>query len=134
VKNKLRKITVDNSKYLYVISDQYYADNKNNILTLKIFLSGKKNTPLIIDFLTLDNFHIGQVLKSGIDLQNKKINTIDRVNINEPKYVRELILQGLRNGWTGNNKIEIQNGMHYLNELGYETTSLDPKENNLSEN
>lgn len=49
-----------------------------------------------------------------------------KVNINEPKYIRELILHGQKNGWTGNNKMEIQNGLTYLDELGYGIDKLKP--------
>ena len=41
MKNKLRKITVDNRDYLYAISDKYQSENQNRILTVKIYLSGR---------------------------------------------------------------------------------------------
>lgn len=126
MKNKLRKIVIDNQEYLYSIADKYHSENESNTLTVKVYLSGHKQTPLIIEFLTYDDYYNGQPLQSGIELTNKINNTIDRVNINEPKYIRQLILQGIKNGWTGNNKIGNQNGVIYLEQIGYETSSLKP--------
>lgn len=70
---------------------------------------------------------MGQILKSGVKLNNTIKDTQETVNINEPKYIRELILQGQKNGWTGTNKLEKQNGLNYLTQLGYETDILLPK-------
>lgn len=70
---------------------------------------------------------MGQILKSGVELTNTIKNTNDKININEPKYIKELILQGRKNGWVGTNKMENQNGLKYLTELGYETDILLPK-------
>lgn len=126
MKTKLRKITIDNLEYLYSVSDQYIPGTETNALTVKIFLSGQKQTPLVIEFLTLDHYYMGQILKSGISLTNKIKNTVDHVNMNEPKYIRELILLGRQNGWIGTNKMEKQNGLIYLIELGYDTDILLP--------
>ncbi|WP_342328094.1 hypothetical protein [Pedobacter sp. FW305-3-2-15-E-R2A2] len=120
MKNKLRKIIIDNSKYLYTVTDKYHSETETNTLTLKVFLEGYKQSPLIIDFLTSDHYYMGQVLKSGISLENKKTDSTDIININEPGLVRKLILQGIKNGWTGIIKIDKQNGLSYLVELGYD--------------
>ncbi|WP_106914799.1 hypothetical protein [Chryseobacterium aurantiacum] len=126
MKNKLRKIVVDHLEYLYVVTDQYHQGTETNTLTVKIFLNGSKQTPLIIDFLTFDDYIMGQPLKSGISLANKITNSIEVVNMNEPKYIRQLILQGLKNGWTGENTIKKQNGLDYLKEWGFEIEKLQP--------
>lgn len=120
MKNKLRKIIIDNSKYLYTVTDKYHSETETNTLTLKVFLEGYKQSPLIIDFLTSDHYYMGQVLKSGVCLENKKTDSTDIININEPGLVRKLILQGIKNGWTGITKIDKQNGLSYLVELGYD--------------
>jgi hypothetical protein len=83
-------------------------------LSVKVYLSGQKQTPLIIEFLTYDDYYKGQPLNSGVELINKITNSTDRININEPGYIKDLILQGVRNGWTGSNKIGDQNGLEYL--------------------
>jgi len=126
MKNKLRKITIEDLVYLYSVTDKYHLGTETNTLTVKVFLDGLKQTPLIIEFLTIDHYYMGQILKSGVKLTNIIKNTDDNVNINEPKYIKELILQGRKNGWTGTNKIEKQDGLKYLKELGYETDILLP--------
>jgi hypothetical protein len=126
MKNRLRKITIEDLVYLYSVTDKYDLETETNTLTLKVFLNGQKQTPLIIEFLTLDHYYMGQILKSGIKLTNTIKSTNENVNINEPKYIRELILQGQKTGWTGTNKIEKQNGLNYLTELGYQTDILLP--------
>ncbi|WP_079243020.1 hypothetical protein [Chryseobacterium indologenes] len=124
MKNKLRKIVIDNNEYLYLVTDQLNAGTETNTLQLKVFLSGQKQTPLIIEFVTVDHYIIGQPLKSGVKLINKITNSEDEVNMNEPKYIRQFILLGLKNGWSGVNSIAVQDGLDYLNQLGFETDQL----------
>lgn len=126
MKNKLRKIIINNIEYLYSVTDQFHSETETNTLTVKIFLSGQKKTPLIIKFLTVDDYMMGQLLKSGVKLVNKLKGSEGEVNLNEPKYIRMLILLGFKKGWSGSNLIEIQNGLLYLNELGFETDKLIP--------
>ncbi|MCQ9635994.1 hypothetical protein MP477_13630 [Chryseobacterium sp. WG23] len=124
MKRKLRKIHINNREYLYSVTDTYHAGTETNTLTVRIFLSGQKKTPLIIEFLTSDDYFMGQPLQSGIILINKITSSEDEVNFNEPGYIRQLILQGQKKGWTGTNAMEKQNGLDYLAELGYETDQL----------
>lgn len=126
MKNKLRKIVVDHKEYLYLVTDRYHHGTETNTLTVKIFVSGNKQSPLIIDFLTFDDYIMGQPLKSGISLVNNMTDSIEIVNMNEPKYIRQLIVQGLKNGWIGENMMERQNGLNYLKELGFEIEKLQP--------
>lgn len=125
MKNKLRKITVDNNEYLYLIRFDYYSIGANQ-LTLTIFLNGHKRTPLVLDFLTLDDYHLGQPLNVGVQLLNVKTNEPVQVNIHEPKYIREFILLAIKNGWTGINKIDNQNGLDYLTEMGFDVSPIQP--------
>ncbi|CAI8734592.1 hypothetical protein [Chryseobacterium sp. IT-36CA2] len=124
MKNKLRKIVIDNNEYLYSVTDQLNAGTETNTLKLKVFLSGQKQTPLIIEFITVDHYIMGQPLKSGVKLINKITNSEDEVNMNEPKYIRQFILLGLKNGWSGVNSIAVQDGLGYLHQLGFETDQL----------
>lgn len=128
MKNKLRKITIEQVKYLYITSTTFHATTQNNTLRVRIFLSGQKKTPLIVEFLTPDHYYSGQLLNTGIELFNTKKNITERININEPKSIRELILKGIEKGWTGTNKMAIQDGIVYLHELGYETSMLNPNQ------
>ncbi|WFB69854.1 MULTISPECIES: hypothetical protein [unclassified Chryseobacterium] len=129
MKNKLRKITVNAVEYLYLVADQYYFESKTNTLTVKVFLNGQKQTPLIIKFMTVNDYVMGQPLKSGVKLFNKIKNTEEVVNLNEPKYIKELIVLGLKDGWSGTNLITIKNGLNYLSELGFQTDQLKPENN-----
>lgn len=124
MKDKLRKITVEGQEYLYLVTDKYHSGTDTNTLTVKVFLNGEKQTPLIIDFLTFDDHIMGQPLKSGIKLINTITSSMEEVNINESKYIRQIILKGREKGRNGKNKMEKQNGLDYLAELGYEIHSL----------
>ncbi|SIQ92462.1 hypothetical protein [Chryseobacterium sp. RU33C] len=124
MKNKLRKIVIDNNEYLYSVTDQLNAETEINTLTLKVFLREHKQTPLIVEFVTFDHYIMGQPLKSGIKLRNKLTNSEDTVNLNEPKYIKQFILLGLKNGWSGVNSIAVQDGLDYLCQLGFEVDQL----------
>jgi hypothetical protein len=126
MKTKLRRIHIESKDYRYSVSNRYYTKNETNVLTIRIYLDGNKNTPLIIEFLTLDHYSMGQVLGSGVNLENITTNTPDRINIHEPKRIKYLILQGMKNGWTGYNKLQTQDGIKYLNDLGYKTNVIEP--------
>lgn len=127
MKSKLRKITIDNNDYLYHIRIDYYSHSGTEKLTLTIFLSGHKKSPLIVDFLTLSDLYKGHPLNNGIQLLNVKTNELVQVNIHEPKYIREFILFGIKNGWEGTNIIPRQNGHDYLTDMGFDVSSLMPE-------
>ena len=127
MKRKLRKITINNGEYLYTIFNKYQSSTKTNLLTIKVFLSGQKLTPLLIDFLTLDDYYLGNLLYVGMNLPNSRTNETRYVNLNKPKFIREFILLGFKNGWTGTNTIEVQYGLNYLKELGFEVRQLLPE-------
>ncbi|PWN70250.1 hypothetical protein C1631_009705 [Chryseobacterium phosphatilyticum] len=124
MKTRLRKISINDTQYLYLVKDQYHSGTETNTLTVKIFLSGQKRTPLVINFMTRDHYIVGQPLKSGVELMNTITNVTENINLNEPKYIRQFIEIGQQNGWTGNNAIAIQNGIGYLTQLGFETNQL----------
>lgn len=79
--------------------------------------------------MTVNDYVMGQPLKSGVKLFNKIKNTEEVVNLNEPKYIKELIVLGLKDGWSGTNLIIIKNGLNYLSELGFQTDQLKPENN-----
>ena len=124
MKAKLSKIVVEKEEYLYALNEAYFTDPQRSTFTLKIYLSGYKQTPLVIEFLTLIHYYGGQPLKSGILLPNTLSQTTEVVNLNEPKYIKKLILQGRINGWNGNNTVPKQDGFIYLQQLGYEVDSI----------
>jgi len=123
MKKKLRKIVIENIEYVYAM-DRKNLEREISILTVRVYLKKRKQTPLIIEFKTIIvDYYGGNVLNSGIYLQNDA-NEIEEININEPQIIRRLILSGLKNGWTGYNEIGIQDGILYLNELGYNTNII----------
>lgn len=125
MKTQLRKITINDKIYLYTKAD--YLGNEQSRVKLRIFLQGEKTTPLIIDFLTKDDFILGNPLKNGVKLFNQLENQTQIVNINHPKLIRALILLGIENGWTGKNIIGKQDGLAYLQELGFAIDDILPK-------
>ncbi|STY94077.1 hypothetical protein [Moraxella bovis] len=120
MKNKLRKIVIDDDVYLYKVTRNARFD----YMQICVFLNGYKVTPLIINF-----YHqwdvTGFLLSNGISLFNHFTNTNQMVNLNEPKYIRQFILLGKQNGWTGKNKIPIQDGAIYLNTLGFDVSFMN---------
>ncbi|MFB9078065.1 hypothetical protein ACFFLS_18940 [Flavobacterium procerum] len=128
MKNKFRKIVIEDFQYLYTLTDKYHSENQTNTLTIRIFLKDYKQNALVLDFLTIDHPYMGQILKSGVALKNILTDTVDIVNLNEPKYIRQLILHAKKNGWQGHSKIDKQDGLSYLAALGYEVQILIPNQ------
>lgn len=125
MKGGLRKITVNGFPFIYRVSDKYHAGKELNTLTVKVFLDGEKRTPLTIEFLTMENYFVGQLLNKHIGLFHKPSNSPRIVNLNEPGYIRELIEFAFEKGWTGKNRIGVQNGIRWLSELGYDVSELE---------
>lgn len=122
MKTKFRKITVNDREYLYIKRDDYVY---GTYLDITIYLKGYQRTPLMVRFHTIkDSFIDLQPPHSGITLFNSKTNESILVNLNEPKYIREFILLGIKNGWTGTNNLPRQNGLQYLTEMGFEVDHL----------
>lgn len=125
MKGDIRKIVVNQAEYIYRVSDKYDPETGLNTLTVKVFLKGVKRTPLIICFLTEEDYRVGQRLNKNVRLLHKPTNSEEWVNLNEPGYIRRLIELGIEQGWNGTNNIEIQNGMTYLTELGYDVSEME---------
>jgi hypothetical protein len=121
---KLRKITVDNNVYLYVMKGSVDFLSREATLSVKIFLRDYKKTPLIVDFVTWDDPIIGHPLNFGFPLLKALTDEKEVVNLNRPKYIRECILHGLEKGWTGKNKLEPLDGLEMLANLGYDVSVL----------
>ena len=81
----------------------------------------------MVEFLTIDHYYVGQLLKHNAQLHNTKTNTDETVNLNQPKYIRAMIVYGIKNGWHGTNRIETQNGLEYLTDLGFDVSFLIPQ-------
>ena len=78
MKNKLRKIIIDNIEYLYSVTDNYHLGTETTTMSVKVYLSGYKLTPLIIDFLSIGHYYclghdyMKNPLTSGISLTNRR--------------------------------------------------------------
>ncbi len=125
MKQKLRKLIHKDKEYLYRINTVYNTKKDNtSLLSVRIFLEGEKNTPLCIDFITIDDKYMGQPLNGNIILLNKNTQTKETINLNEPKYIPKLIDWGEEQGWKGDNKIPPLNGLLFLELLGYDIAPI----------
>ena len=125
MKQKLRKLIHKEKEYLYRINTVYNTKkDSTSLLSVRIFLAGEKNTPLCIDFFTIDDKYMGQPLNGNINLLNKNTQTKETINLNEPKYIPKLIDWGEEQGWKGDNKIPPLNGLLFLELLGYDIAPI----------
>lgn len=126
MKNKLRKISIEGTAFLYKIQTKYESHVHN--LMLKIF---KKDcpVPLVINFSTWDDLILGHPLKTGFELRNRETLKMENINLHKPSIVRLLILKGIKSGWNGQKDIGIQNGIEWLDAVGYEAKVLSPNSN-----
>ena len=126
MKQKLRKLIHKDKEYLYRVDTVYNRKgDHNSLLSVRIFLSGEKNTPLCVDFITIEDDFMGQPLNGNIKLLNKITQTEDTINLNEPKYIPKLIDWAETKGWTGSQKITLLNGLPFLQSLGYDTLPIE---------
>jgi len=126
MKQKLRKLVHKDKEYLYRVDTAYNRKgDQNSLLSVRIFLSGEKNTPLCVDFITVEDDFMGQPLNGNIKLLNKITLTEDTINLNEPKYIPKLIDWAETQGWTGSQKITPLNGLLFLQSLGYDTLPIE---------
>ena len=125
MKQKLRKLIHKEKEYLYRINTVYNTKkDSTSLLSVRIFLEGEKNTPLCINFITIEDKYMGQPLNGNISLLNKNTQTKETINLNEPKYIPKLIDWGEEQGWKGDNKIPPLNGLLFLELLGYDIAPI----------
>ena len=125
MKQKLRKLIHKDKEYLYRINTVYNTKkDSTSLLSVRIFLEGEKNTPLCINFITIEDKYMGQPLNGNINLLNKNTQTKETINLNEPKYIPKLIDWAEEQGWKGDNKISPLNGLLFLEFLGYDIAPI----------
>lgn len=125
MKQKLRKLIHKDKEYLYRINTAYNTKkDSTSLLSVRIFLAGEKNTPLCINFITIDDKYMGQPLNGNINLLNKNTQTKETINLNEPKYIPKLIDWAEEQGWKGDYKISPLNGLLFLEFLGYDIAPI----------
>lgn len=125
MKQKLRKLIHKDKEYLYRINTAYNTKkDSTSLLSVRIFLAGEKNTPLCINFITIEDKYMGQPLNGNINLLNKNTQTKETINLNESKYIPKLIDWAEEQGWKGDNKISPLNGLLFLELLGYDIAPI----------
>ncbi|BFH61855.1 hypothetical protein PAJ34TS1_24470 [Paenibacillus azoreducens] len=75
-------------------------------------------------FCTWDDPIAGSPLLTGVHLKNKETNDVVNYNLHYPKTIRNFILYGLNNGWTGHNIIEFQDGLEIMSKIGYDVSRI----------
>jgi len=128
VKMGLRKIIIGENVFLYSKQAGVNPATKEGLIVIKIFLSGFKQTPLLINFLTWDDPMIGYPLNAGFPILNTLTGEKEIINLNRPKYIKECILYGQKAGWTGDNKLEPLDGLKMFSDFGYDISVLIPKD------
>jgi hypothetical protein len=119
IRSKPRQIRVNGENYIYIKSIDNDLMSESTIL-LKLFLENHKKTPLIFYFTASNEPDIGHQLYAGVVLENKITQSKQRININEPKWVHQFILEGLKIGWTGKNILEYQDGNQVIENWGFD--------------
>ena len=77
MKQKLRKLVHKDKEYLYRVDTVYNRKgDHNSLLSVRIFLSGEKNTPLCVDFITVEDEFMGQPLNGLLFLQSLGYDTL----------------------------------------------------------
>lgn len=117
IRSQPRRIKVGGNNYIYVKS----IDNDlmtTSMIFLKIFLENYKKTPLIIRFTAKNEPN--HPLYSGVKLMNKYAQLEETINIHEPKWVRQFILEGIKLGWTGQNSLDYQDGNEIIENWGFD--------------
>ncbi len=94
MKNKLRKIIVDDKEYFWLLNTHYELINSDvkeyrALVELKVFKSGLKKTPLTVLFDMEEDAVIGTKITSDSS----------DINLHRPAYVRALIEAGIVWGW-----------------------------------
>lgn len=120
MKKKLRHITIGTTTYNYIVGE----------FSLKIF-NPKKNTNsefVKIDFETKDDLYLGSLIYSGHFKTYKNEEELI-LNINEPSFVKEIILflDIEKHDFISKKQYLIDDGIKILEKIGYEVKGLENK-------
>jgi len=122
MKKKTREIMIGESTYAYLINEKYNQGMSE--ISLVISFKERKNITCSFQFCTWDDPIIGSPLLVGIPLKNLETETIEKFNLYYPKIVKQFILFGLKNGWNESTRLEFNDGLEILSQLGYEVDHL----------
>ncbi|MGY4760339.1 hypothetical protein ACVNS2_12210 [Paenibacillus caseinilyticus] len=127
MKKKTREINVEEKKYVYVINQKDHQGISE--ISLSISLKGLKNMACTFNFCTWDDPISGSPLLVGVRLKNLFTNDMESFNLHYPRTVKRFILYGLGNGWNGTSRIELNDGLGILSNMGYDVIWLMPGRN-----
>ncbi|NQX57954.1 hypothetical protein [Paenibacillus qinlingensis] len=123
MKKKTREINVGEKEYVYVINEKYHQGVSE--ISLSISLKGLKNIICSFRFCTWED-HMGSPLCVGVPLKKIASGKFEIFNLHNPRTVKQFVMYGLENGWNGANRIEFNNGLEILSNLGYDVSPLKP--------
>ena len=126
MKNKMRKVTVNNIVYLYRIQSKYYGDNRA-VVTLRIYREGYRNTPYVMGFQCFEGNYDGAVLAVGTTLFNTQTHLTEYVSLHRPYFIRLCILKALEEGWDASERQINEDGMQFLSELHLDISQIMQK-------
>ncbi|WP_379140983.1 hypothetical protein [Paenibacillus sp. sgz500992] len=124
MKKSTREINVRDKKYVYVIKQKYHQGACQ--ITLSISLKELKNITCSFHFCTWDDPISGSPLLVGVHLKKITSGDIEGFNLHYPGIVKQFVLYGLENGWNGSNRIEFNDGLEILSNMGYDVLWLKP--------
>ncbi|MBN2693641.1 hypothetical protein JXR93_03175 [bacterium] len=109
MKNKLRKIFIKNTLFYWKHSFKYQKIGLNyeSFSKIVVYMNGYKNRFLIVNFRTWEDAIIGNPLNVGIPINNQ----YQPINLNKPSYIKAVIEYALKNGWSGKNRVVIEDGL-----------------------
>ncbi|NQX48522.1 hypothetical protein HQN87_24635 [Paenibacillus tritici] len=119
---KTRKIKVQDKNYVYVINQKYHQGVSE--INLSVSLKGQKNVTCSFQFCTWDDPISGSPLLVGVHLKKRASDDIEGFNLNYPGVVKQFIMYGLENGWSGSNRITFSDGLEILENMGYDVLWL----------
>lgn len=114
MKSNLRKIVIENKSYFWKFRSIWQEQAFHSTVTV---ITENDNIQIFIRFKTIDTFTAGSPLNEGLPM--RKMEQLYIINLNQPKYIAELI-KHINNKITPCTKKSYEfNGNIILNELGY---------------
>jgi hypothetical protein len=126
MKQKLRKIVVNEMEFKYSINDSFEKNEANPygywLTTLRIFRADFRNTPLQVQFNGEDHYTSGNVVSTGALIKKGDEELI--FNINMPGFIRIIAEEGLKLDWDWEKSKLIVDGFSLLESAGYDSTEF----------
>ena len=119
MKQKFRKITVKNLKFLWCFSEKWMGKYWQSYLTIK--LETDKQAQVIIKYLSEDTYICSNPLNTGLPVRKNQEEL--ELNLNKPKFIAEILSYLLENevDLTKQKKYLFANGFHRIRKSLYMT-------------